>query len=352
MDTTDATALDWFVRKGRGLNAAERAEFEGWIAGDSARAAAMERWNGDWNALGALPAASVDQLRRQIAADKAEAAASHVPMAMHHHLPPSPPSLFERLKGRMPRPASLALALCVSLATVLVGYQWRYAPVFEQTFVTRQGQQVDIELPDGSRLRLDTSTRAEVALYRQRREVRLTEGQAVFKVNRDPARPFEVKAGPVQVTVVGTRFSVRNTPQAPGFGGVHVAVEEGLVRVEKCADGTARGHVERVELHAGQQLTADAQGMPGPVRPLSSSGMAPWQDGRVSFDNVPLNEALAEFERYGRTGLVVRDERVGQMRLSGTFDPVRLANFRLALPKVLPVRLRSDAGTTEIVAAP
>jgi transmembrane sensor len=215
-----------------------------------------------------------------------------------------------------------------------------------------RGQQSDVVLPDGSRIRLDTATRLDVTLYRQRREVRLIEGQAVFQVERDAGRRFDVMAGPVTVTVVGTRFSVRKVPGATGLHGVRVAVEEGRVRVAGPPHGGADGSGETVELQAGQQVAVRAGGRLEPVQPLAPGGMAPWREGRINFDNVPLGEALAEFERYGRTGLVVRDDKVAQMRLTGTFDPARLANFKLALPKVLPVRLRGDAGSTEIVAVP
>ncbi|MDN5506921.1 MAG: hypothetical protein L0H10_24335, partial [Comamonas sp.] len=57
-----------------------------------------------------------------------------------------------------------------------------------------------------------------------------------------------------------------------------------------------------------------------------------------------------EINSYAPTRMVVRDAAVGALRLSGTFDPQRLAHFRYALPKVLPVRLKENGDVTEIVA--
>ena len=145
----------------------------------------------------------------------------------------------------------------------------------------------------------------------------------------DADRPFDVLAGSVKVTVVGTQFAVRHTAGSP----VQVAVQEGQVRV------SAAGPSDAVLLTAGQQVQADGDGRLSAVGAVPPAGIAPWRDGRVSFDNVPLSQALAEFERYGPTRLAVRDPAVAAMRLSGTFDPRRLDNFRKALPKVLPVRL-------------
>lgn len=59
----------------------------------------------------------------------------------------------------------------------------------------------------------------------------MPEGQAVFSIKGDPSRPFDVLAGPLRITVVGTRSSVRFTPGIRGEEGVQVAVEEGRVRV-------------------------------------------------------------------------------------------------------------------------
>ena len=125
--------------------------------------------------------------------------------------------------------------------------------MFAGEFRTLRGQQKDVTLPDGSVLRLDTDTRIAVALYRERREVKLLGGQAMFQVHGDAARPFDVLAGPVRVTVVGTRFSVRHTPGILGADDIRVEVEEGCVRVAGVDGMTA---APAVELGAGQ---ADAK---------------------------------------------------------------------------------------------
>ena len=238
-----------------------------------------------------------------------------------------------------------ALAFAVVLACgggYLAWDHWQRLPVFTQQFASARGQQLDITLPDGSRLRLDTATRAEVTLYRTRREVRLPEGQAVFQVRKDAARPFDVLAGPLRVTVIGTRFSVRHTPGMTDDGGVRVAVEEGRVRV-------ARADANAIELGAGQQVASDASGRLGSIAPVTAAGIAPWREGRISFQDTPLSAAIAEFERYGPTGLVIADPEVGALRLTGTFDPMRTGNFKLALPRVLPVQLRAQGDVVEII---
>lgn len=202
---------------------------------------------------------------------------------------------------------------------------------------------------------LDTATQAEVRLYRDRREVRLIDGQAMFTVHADASQPFHVLAGFTRVTVVGTRFSVRHTRSGLGDGDTRVAVEEGRVRVRRRVpdgDGAFTDTSELVELTAGQRVAADAGGRIGPVARLAVAAVAPWREGRVSFEDTPLSQALAEFERYGDTRLVVHDPAVAALRIGGSFELRHLATFAQVLPQMLPVRLQPQRdGTTEIVSA-
>ena len=116
----------------------------------------------------------------------------------------------------------------------------------------------------------------------------------------------------------------------------HTRVIGWLLAVLAMAGFSALGLWQLQRMHAKQAML-DAQG-PAVAQAL------------------PLSQALAEFERYGPTRLAVRDPAVAAMRLSGTFDPRHLDNFRKALPKVLPVRLLDPQGgegaQTLIVAAP
>jgi len=334
----DEAALDWFVRRAGGpFEAADEAGFQTWLAADSAHRAAFARHQDDWRALDALPADGLRTLRQNLADDKAAATA---------HAAPRPRAWWRELTAWAPQAALAAVALMVSCGGYLAWNVWQQQALFTQSFATARGQQLEVSLPEGSRLRLDTLTTAEVAIYRGRREVRLPQGQAMFQIAGDAARPFDVLAGPLRITVVGTRFSVRYTPGMPGQAGVQVAVEEGRVRVARAARSTSD---TTVELLAGQQITSDMAGLLGAVSAVPAAGVAPWRESRVSFDDTPLDQALAEFGRYGPVHLSVADPAVAALRVTGTFDPRRPGNFARILPQVLPVRLREQGDEAEIV---
>jgi transmembrane sensor len=341
--------LDWFIRRQRdGWGAEDEAVFQAWLAADAGHGDAYRQWESNWNALDAVPADTVALLRRKLARDKArEAAGPHSDKPRHRQTPSSVP----RRRFLMPAFAAAAFVAVATGTGLLAWNHWQAQAVFAQAFASQRGQQVEVPLPDGSRLRLDTATRLEVSYYRQRREVKLLEGQAVFSVQPDAARPFQVLAGPVGVTVVGTRFSVRYTPDLPSDPGVRVSVEQGKVHVARL-DGSGNEPGEApgsVYLTAGQQVLADGQGMLAPMSAVPGEGIAPWRDNRVSFVNTPLAQALAEFERYGHTGLTVRDPAVAALRLSGTFDPRDAQTLRRVLPAALPVRLQGTGESVELL---
>lgn len=345
-------ALRWSVRASDGLSPSARAELLAWLQAAPAHRAAFEDMAGVMDAIDAIPPAGTARLRATVAIDNAQASSATgikaPPVPAADPAPPTAPSTTPRPTRRL---FPLALAGLVALAMLGGGWfrwdQWQRAPVFSQQFATQRGQQLQAHLPDGSRLQMDTATQADVTLYRQRREVRLSEGQVVFEVQRDQDRPFDVLAGGTRVTVLGTRFSVRYTPSM-GSQAVQVAVMEGRVRVA-AAQGEHTG-ASQVDLLPGQVVSADAQGRPGAVARMAPEAMAPWLDQRLNFDNVALATVLAELGRYSGQAVHVASPAVGALPVTAGVDLRNIAGFVQSLPHVLPVRLRARDGATEVVA--
>lgn len=327
---------DWSAQDEEALDA--------WLDQDPLHRAAYDRFCAHWSSLDTLPDEAVARWRAEWRDRKV------------HTIAGSRTGWFS--VRQLSAGIALACLWVVSIAGVLVWHHLQQ-PVFTQQFATGRGEQIDVRLPDGSQLRLDSATQLSVALYRQRREVVLADGQALFAVHPDTDKPFHVTAGPSRVTVVGTRFTVRYLPAFAGEDGPVVAVEEGKVRVgrsdaAKASAATSSAtpsnlpHRADALLTAGQQLTTRADGSPGMVSAIPPEGIAPWRDRQLSFIDVPLSRALAELERYADSGLVLRDPGVAALRLSGTFDTTDPASFRRLLPRALPVRLQPTPQGLEI----
>jgi transmembrane sensor len=315
-DPLALAAAHWFSRRGN-RDAQQQAEFAAWLAADARHAQAYAQLEDTHRAVRRIPA--------------------HV--AARWTVPPASPAPVSAPRRHWLRALPYAAAAMLLLGVGAGGYQWWQQPTFSQSYATARGQRLAVSLPDGSKLQLDTATQLHVTVYRQRREVHLAQGEALFQVQAKQGQPFDVLSGPVTVTVVGTQFAVRNTLAQDGQ--LRVAVQHGHVRV-------AGARQDQVDLTAGQGVTADAGGRLSAVASLPPGSVAPWRDGRITFDNVPLGAALAEFERYGDTGLLVRDPAVARLRIGGSFSLTQLDRFAAALPQLLPVQIVHSGSANEI----
>ncbi|MEZ2297802.1 FecR domain-containing protein [Variovorax sp. RCC_210] len=375
-DPLDIDAATWVARGRNGLDAHGEAELRDWLDADPRHRAAYDDMDGTFGRLRDMPAAEVQALKSGLRAHEAPGVSAPTPRPTQPIQPAQPvqPARPAKAPASTTRPASpgrrawmrdigrffpQAATAAVAVSVVGGGWfgwdRWRHQPTFEKHYATARGQQLRAELPDGSGIAFDTATQADARLYRDRREVHLHEGQAMFSVHADPAQPFHVFAGGLRVTVVGTRFSVRHTRSGLGEGETRVVVEEGRVRVARHATPgpheLAGDAGDAVELTAGKSVVADSDGRLGSVSDVPPGSAAPWREGRVNFDNTPLSQALAEFERYGPTGFVVRDAAVARLRVGGSFQLQHFEAFAQSLPRQLPVRLQRRGSITEVVDA-
>lgn len=335
----DTAAATWATRRRNGLGAPDEAALQTWLSADPRHPAALAEMEQTVGRVRQLPADAVKALRA----------------GLPQHQRPAQPArrgprrLLPDLSHLWPRASMAALATVAVLGVWMAWGHWQQQPTFTQVYATTKGQHLDVSLPDatprGSTLQLDTSTRVEARLFRHQREVHLQDGQALFAVKADASRPFHVLAGPLRITVVGTRFAVRHTASGLEAGRTVVSVEEGRVRVAR-ADAPAGAPA--IELGAGQKVTADASGHLGRVDTIARTDVAAWREGRISFDQAPLADVVAEFERYGDTGLVIHDPAVARMPVGGSHDLRHFQHFIDTLPQVLPVQLVRQGHETEV----
>lgn len=132
------------------------------------------------------------------------------------------------------RPARrrFAIAACAAVLSVIVGFALWMRADQSVLYVTETGEQRTVTLVDGSVVQLNSRSRLRVSFSEQVRRVELLDGQALFEVAKNPARPFVVESGKTSVQAVGTQFDVYRKST-----GTVVTVLEGRVAV---SEGTAR----------------------------------------------------------------------------------------------------------------
>jgi len=219
--------------------------------------------------------------------------------------------------------------LAAAAAVALAWAGWAGFSATRPTAETDVGAFQKLDLPDGSVVQLNTDSAIKVHYSDHERRVELLRGEAHFDVAKNPARPFIVAAHHVAVRAVGTAFNVRLRDDA-----VDVLVTEGKVQVNDAVQGgsllpAAPDHAGPPLLVQGEsvrvKLAAEAEKSAPPVVAISEVGgvemqrALAWQERRLEFEDWPLADVVAEFNRYNRTKLVIVDPALNAKRFSGTF---------------------------------
>jgi transmembrane sensor len=248
----------------------------------------------------------------------------------------------------------------VSTLAVAVVCAWLTLPHL-QRYGTRLGEQRSILLDDGSRVTLNTASKIEVDLRRDRRVVRMIAGEALFEVAHDVTRPFDVEVRRTVVRAVGTQFDVdvRATRTT-------VTVLEGRVAVVERSDASGgsfdtRGVASAPDRHAPERrsivthgpnagetgsaliltaaerlvITSSGPGTPEHVGNLEAA--TSWTQRQLIFQRTPVSEVAEEFNRYNHGRILIDSEPLQRQEVTGVFqsnDPGSFMEFLSGIPGV------------------
>lgn len=249
--------------------------------------------------------------------------------------PPSQP----RQRGWQHWRARIAVAAMLLVAVTTTIYF--SLPLGRDDYATPIGGLALVPLQDGSKLMLSSGSRVSVAMSEHERRIDLKAGEAFFEVAHDVARPFVVQAGDRTVTAVGTQFSVRREGED-----VRVVVTEGKVRIDRVAVENSSSF-----LTAGAIARTDG----GVVRVQKGSAAEAeqalsWRGGYLSFDETTLADAVAEFNRYSARQIVIDDDSIAAVRISGKFRSTNASEFTFLLNSGFGIQVRESADSIHLTA--
>jgi transmembrane sensor len=283
-------ALDWFARLRNGdPDAATRAAFLAWLAEDPRHGEEFRSLETLWNSKSFIDAVKA------------------LPVDRH---------ALVRPKARRWPLRVAALAASVLMAAGI----WQYPALtiaLQADYMTATGNQTTVPLPDGSTMMLNTGTAVALDFHAGKRHISLLRGEAFFDVVHDPAHPFTVRGHYGAVEVLGTAFSVKT-----GDDEDEVVLERGRVQVLCLCENKGKA-----ELAPGEAVSITASAVSA-VHVADPSTALAWREGRIIFENARLGTVLQELRRYHRGPIMVADERVNRMVVTGNY---RLDNVEGAL---------------------
>jgi transmembrane sensor len=232
-------------------------------------------------------------------------------------------------------------AVFAFMAIGLAAFVWVYL-FREPIYVTQIGEQRSITLPDGSTMELNSRSKVRVRYSEQERALELLEGQALFRVAKNPSRPFIVTSDGTRVRAVGTQFDVNKKREGTVVtvveGRVSVLTDVSDAHIDPIAVNVSEsmpqlphesGAGEGILLAAGEQISIKDKAAEKIPQPDVARAIA-WTQKQLVFKAATLTEVAEEFNRYNQRQLVVRDPELYDFHISGVFassDPGALLQF-------------------------
>jgi len=320
-----AAAAAWTIRRDRGLSAAESIDYELWLAADPRHAAAMQRSAAAWSLLDRIP----------------ESAAAPVLAA----------STRRRAFWRRPLVFGAGAALAAVAATLALLFVRPASPADSAAAraATSAAAPRQLTLADGSVVHLNTGSAIRTRFTAGERRVELVRGEAHFAVAKDPARPFVVHAGNLDVRAVGTAFNVQLQSAA-----VDVLVTEGTVQLGAAAEpAPAFARVAREPiplLRPGHRAVVSL----APVTPATAvvvttatadeiSRTLAWQAPLLRLGGATLAEVAREFERHSGRRVVFADPELASLRVGGRIRADDPDGFAALLAATLGLEVETAA---------
>lgn len=171
---------------------------------------------------------------------------------------------------------------------------------------TKPGQQMKIELADGSLVFLQGNS--EVGWEKGFPEDRLLrfKGQAFFEV-ASQVRPFVVQTEEAEIQVLGTKFDVWSR-----LTKTRVMVTEGKVKVSV-------GEAQSVTLGANQVVEVMDNNL-GSLMAGEGEDRPAWLRQRLQFRNQPLAEVVVNLESWFGEKITFADPSLAELRVTGSFQ--------------------------------
>lgn len=197
---------------------------------------------------------------------------------------------------------------------------------FQADYCTGSGEITTIQLSDGSKVTMNSQTAIQVNFQDNVRQINLVEGEAYFEVQHNQNRPFVVEGHYSQTTVVGTRFIVREDKNADT-----ITVNQGVVKVSKKQQ-------EPYVLHINEQINI-GEGVSTGIKPVSSATSVAWTKSHLVFDASNLGVVIKEIERYRKGTVIIKNNQLKSLKVSGRFDIRNTDKALEALEQTLPIKL-------------
>ncbi|MFD1770079.1 FecR domain-containing protein [Sphingobacterium suaedae] len=208
----------------------------------------------------------------------------------------------------------------------------------KNVFLKTGEQTQQAQLPDGSSVALNRHTHLKYrkGVFDENRRVLLQQGEAFFNVKRDESRPFIIKSGNTQITVLGTSFHVRRAESL-----TEVIVASGAVRVSY-AD-------KQLILKPHQMVTiSDTSKHIVAIDTVRDQLYRYYIHQEFIFDHTPLVRVFATLGKAYDVKFKIDNPETAKLPLTATFEQQSLSDMLKVIVRTFDLSVEKRGNTYHI----
>ncbi len=201
-----------------------------------------------------------------------------------------------------------------------------------QKIYSRQGSISEFTLTDGTKVWLNSGSSIEFPIHfgKNKREVTLC-GEAYFDVAKDTKKPFVVKAGKLNIEVLGTQFNVTNYEKEKD---IEVILEEGKIKLSTLERkktvfyGVVRPNEKWNFGKKDKKMTRSK---------VTVDKYITWRYGSLIFKDDPMHEVAKRLGRWFDVEIVIKDKELSDYIYTATFKKESLERVLRLLKLSAPI---------------
>ena len=193
---------------------------------------------------------------------------------------------------------------------------------------TARGEKLDIVLPDGSKVCMNSEATLTVDLKfgKATREIEF-DGEAFFTIAPDKSCPFIIHSANNNYTVLGTSFNLQSYAREKF---AVVTLHTGCLQAQVKKDV--------IILDPNEELQIDATANTITKRAVRIDDSIGWIEGRLIFSGHPLKDVANKLSRYYQVRINIHEE-IANLQYTGMVDRETLPEALRMISETSPVRL-------------
>jgi len=209
---------------------------------------------------------------------------------------------------------------------------------YNEIFVPH-GSKTKVILPDSSTVWLNAGAQLKypVIFNGEERQVFL-QGEGFFDVITDRQHPFNVNCNGVNIRVLGTKFNVM---AYTGERVIETTLVEGTIEIQGVIDNI--GMETDLRLKPGQKLSLRKENEQYEIQSIQEIDLSiAWMENKLVFVKERFSDVKTKLERWYGVTIEVKDPKILEYRITGTFENPTFEQAMSALSKAASYSFTMD----------